>query len=71
MPRLTATSAKRLSVAERKARVAEIAKAATGQAKRGIELIDFRELTPRERALAEKLIPAARRALARSRTKAA
>lgn len=71
MPRQTATTAKPLPVAERKARVAKIAATATGKAKTGMKLIDFREPTAAERAYAETLVPRARRALAKRHAKAA
>ena len=71
MPSQTATTAKPLPLAERKARVAEIAKTATGKAKRGMKLIDFRPPTARERAFAETLAPRARRFLARGAAKVA
>jgi len=63
------TTAKPLSVAERKALVAEVAKTATGKAKRGMAMIDFRDPAPGERAFAETL--AGRGALARKRAKKA
>jgi hypothetical protein len=65
MQRQTATTAQPLSLAARKASVASIAQTATGKAKAGIALIDFREPTAREKALAETLVPAAKRALSR------
>jgi hypothetical protein len=55
MSRHTAATAKSLSLAARKASVAKIAKGAPSKARAGIALIDFRELTPREKAMAEKL----------------
>ena len=58
---------KQLSVAERKAIVADIARTATGKARRGIGLIRFDEKAPEAlREEARKLVPAARRALARA-----
>jgi hypothetical protein len=65
MQRPTAQTAKALPLAERKARVAAVAKIATGKAKAGIALIDFREPTAAELAMGEKLAPMARRALER------
>jgi hypothetical protein len=55
-----------LSVAARKKFVAEVAKTATGKAKRGIARIDFREPNERERAFAETLV--GRGTLARRRS---
>ena len=71
MPSQTAMTAKPLSLAERKASVARIAATAPAKVRAGIALIDFREPTARERAFAETLVPAARRALARGHAKAA
>lgn len=71
MTRQTASTAKPLSLAERKASVARIAKTAPAKARAGIKLIDFREPTARERAFAETLVPLARRALARNARQAA
>lgn len=70
MPRQTATTAKPLPLAERKAGLAALVKDGKVSAS-GAKLIDFRDLTERERALAETLVPMARRALARSRKQAA
>ena len=67
--RETSTTAKPLSVAERKALVAEVAKTATGKARKGMAMIDFRDPNPRERAFAETL--AGRGTLARKRAKKA
>jgi hypothetical protein len=53
--RQTAEKTKPLSVEERKAIVANLAKTATGKAKRGLALIDFREPTPDERAIGAAL----------------
>ncbi len=64
MPRVTAKSAKPLPLAERKARVAALVKKGILTEKQA-KLIDFREPAARERAHAETLVPAARRALAR------
>jgi hypothetical protein len=55
MPRQTATTAKPLSVAERKALVAKLAKDAPPKVRAGLAMIDFRELTPREREIGERL----------------
>lgn len=59
-----------LSVAEREARLARMVAKGEISAERA-KLIDFREPTAKERAFAETLVPAARRALARRQTKAA
>ena len=67
MPRQNAMQTKPLSIAERKALVAKVAKTATGKALKGMALIDFREPTARERAYAETLAPRARQKLARRR----
>jgi hypothetical protein len=71
MNRQTATTTKPLSVAARKALVAEVAKTAKGKVRAGLKLIDFRPPTARERAFAESLAPTARRLLARGTAKAA
>ena len=71
MPRQTALTAKPLPLAARKALVAEVAKTASPKVRRGLKLIDFREPTAKERAFAETLVPAARRALARRHAQAA
>lgn len=55
---------KPLTLAERKARVAALVAAGKVSAKRAA-LIDFREPTAFERALAQSLVPKARKALAR------
>jgi hypothetical protein len=55
MPRHTATTAKPLPVAARKARVAKIAQNAPAKVRAGIKLIDFREPTAREREIGEAL----------------
>lgn len=65
MPRDTATTAKPLSLAERKASVARIAATAPAKVRAGIALIDFREPTAAVRAAAKQLVPVAARALAR------
>jgi len=65
MRRENAQTAKPLSLAERKASVAAIAAKAAGKAKTGMELIDFREPSEKERAIAEKLASKARQVLAR------
>jgi len=65
--RKTAEKTKSLSLEERKALVAEWAKTATGDAKEGAELIDFRDPSPKERAYAETLVERGRKALARNR----
>lgn len=67
----TATTAKPLSLAERKASVARIAKTAPAKVRAGIKLIDFREPTARERSFGLSLEDAARRALARGAQRAA
>ena len=64
MPRATATTAKPLSLAERKARLASMVGKGQISAKRAA-LIDFREPTAAVRAEAKKLVPMAKRALAR------
>ena len=69
--RQTAEKAKPLSVAERKALVAEVAKTASPKAKRGLAMIDFRDPTPEERALGESLVELGRRALARNKRRKA
>jgi hypothetical protein len=69
--RKTAANAKPLSTEERKARVAEMAKTANPKVKRGLTLIDFREPTPKERAIGKSLEGLAEKALARRRSKAA
>lgn len=65
MRRPTAQTAKPMSIPEAKAALAKLVKEGIISPK-GAALIDFRELTPRERAYAETLAPLARRALARS-----
>ena len=70
MRRQTATTAKPLPLSERKAALAQLVKEGKVSAA-GAKLIDFRELTDRERAHAETLVPKARRALARSGKQAA
>ena len=55
MPRPTATTAKPLSLAERKALVAKLAKDAPPKARDGLAMIDFRELTPREKEIGKRL----------------
>lgn len=65
MQRPTTHTAKPLPLAERKALVASVAKNATGKAKAGMPLIDFREPTAKERAFAKTLVPKASKALAR------
>jgi len=71
--RQTAENTKPLSVAGRKALIAEVAKTASPKAKRGLAMIDFREdgPSPKERAHAETLIERGRRALARNRARKA
>jgi hypothetical protein len=66
--RQTAENTKPLSVKERKAIVAKLEKKATGKAKRGMRLIDFREPTARERAFGESLEGLADKARARHRS---
>ena len=70
-PAKTAKTAKPLSVTARKAIVAKVAGNATAKARAGLKLIDFRAPTARERAIAETLVPRARRALARGAAQAA
>ena len=70
MRRQTATTAKPLSLAECKERLARIVAKGEISAERAA-LIDFRELTERERAHAETLGPLARRARARGARQAA
>lgn len=65
MQRQTATTAKPLPLAERKARLARMVKKGEISAERAA-LIDFREPTAPVRAEAEKLVPTARRALERA-----
>jgi len=65
--RQTAENTKPLSTAERKALVAEMAKTASPRARRGLAMIDFREPTPKERAIGDSLVESARRARARNR----
>lgn len=70
MQRFTATSAKPLTLAARKAELARLVKSGKiteAQAR----LIDLREPTAKERAQAEALLPSARAILARRRGKAA
>ena len=69
--RQTAENTKPLSVAERKALVAEATKTATGKAKRGMRLIDFREPTPAERAFGQSLDGLADKVRARHRARKA
>jgi hypothetical protein len=64
MRRQTASTAKPLPLAERKASVARLARTATGKAKAGMKLIDYRPPTARERAFADTLAPRARQILA-------
>jgi hypothetical protein len=71
VPRRTAKTTKPLSVAARKALVANVAKTAPAKTRAGLKRIDFRPPTPQERAVADSLAPAARRALARGTAKAA
>jgi hypothetical protein len=65
--RQTAENTKPLSVAERKALIAKVAKSASPKAKKGLAMIDFRDPTPKERAIAESLEGRADEALARHR----
>jgi hypothetical protein len=53
--RKNSTNAKPLSQAERKAFVEGLKKTATGKTRRGLDLIDFREPTAKERAFANQL----------------
>ena len=69
--RQTAENTKPLSVEERKALVAEVAKTASPKVKRGLAMIDFRDPTPEERAIAESLQGLADKALARRRARKA
>lgn len=70
MQRATAIKAKVILLPERKAGLADLVKAGKiTQAQ--AELIDVREPTVKERALAESLLPTARRVLARRGSKAA
>jgi hypothetical protein len=73
--RETAETAKPLSIDERRALVAELSKTASPKLKRGLAMIDFRELTPKEKAWAEKvgdsLEGRAKEALARNRQRRA
>jgi hypothetical protein len=69
--RQTAENTKPLSVAERKALVADVAKTATPKVKRGLAMVDFREPSPKERAIADSLDGRAEKARARNRTKKA
>jgi hypothetical protein len=55
MPRQTATNAKPLAPAARKARVAKIAQSAPAKVLAGINMMDFREPTAREREIGEAL----------------
>ncbi|HEY3901141.1 MAG TPA: hypothetical protein VGM54_21195 [Chthoniobacter sp.] len=55
MPRQTAMTAKPLSLAERKALVAKLAKDAPAKVRAGLAMIDFRELTPGEKEIGERL----------------
>jgi hypothetical protein len=64
MGRQTAVTTKPLSAAERRTLVVSAAQRATGRVRAGIKLIDFREPTAEERAVAEKLEPKARKILA-------
>jgi hypothetical protein len=70
MPRQTATTAKHLSPAERKARVDSLV-AAGKVTRRQASLIDFREPPEALRAEAAKLVPMAKQALERARRRAA
>ena len=70
MPRQNATTAQPLPLAEAKAGLARLVKEGKVSAK-GAKLIDFRELTERERAHAETLGPLVRRARARGARQAA
>ena len=65
MPRRTAAASKPLSLAQRKARLSALVKKGV-VTKEQAALIDFRELTDEVRAEARKLVPTARRALARA-----
>jgi hypothetical protein len=60
-----------LPLEERKALVAKWVETATGDAKEGAELIDFRDPSPKERAFAETLVERGRQALARARQRQA
>lgn len=62
MSRAAATSARTLSAAQRKARVVRLVGAGKVSAKHAA-LVDYREPTASERALAESLVPRARKAL--------
>jgi hypothetical protein len=62
-----AENTKSLSVEERRARVADAAKTATGKAKKGMKFIECRLPSPDERALGESLDEMAKRVLARNR----
>jgi len=65
--RQNAENTKPLSVAERKALVEKCAETATGKAKRGMRLIDFREPTSKERAFGQSLDGLADKVRARHR----
>jgi len=69
--RQTAENTKPLSVEERKVIVARCAGTATGKAKKGMRLIDFRAPTAKERAFAESLEELADKARARHRSRKA
>jgi hypothetical protein len=55
MPRQTATTAKPLPLAARKASIAKMVENAPAKVRAGIARIDVRDLTPREKEAAEKL----------------
>ena len=73
--RQTAENAKPLSMNERRRLVAELSKTASPKVKKGLAMIDFRELTPKEKAWAKKvgdsLEGRAKEALARNRQRRA
>lgn len=63
----TAMNTEPLPEVARQSLVAEVEKTASGKARSGLALIDFREPTAKERAFAETLVPRARELLARRR----
>jgi hypothetical protein len=70
-PRHAAATGKPLSLEERRAFIAELAKTASPKVKKGLAMIDLREPTPAERAVAESLVESGKRALARNRKRKA
>ena len=69
--RPTAENRKPLSKAEREALVVEVAMTASPKVKRGLAMLDFRDPTSEERAVADSLVERGRQALARNRARKA